>query len=124
VLIGDTNTNDQLLTDEIIEAALSSTGGILFAASRCATMIAAKFSRRVSKSIGDRSIQLQQLSQNYRQLAADLMLEAKRESSRSSRRIAHKSWHKREYPAAYEHCDAPSGWDEVQERTGNGNAWE
>jgi hypothetical protein len=121
VLIGDTDTTDQLLTDEIIKSTISSTGGILFAAARCATMIAAKFSRKVTKSIGDKSVQFQELSQNYRLLASDLLQEAKRSASKPSKRIVHESLHKRDYPAAYEHCDAPSGWDEVQERIGNGN---
>lgn len=71
-LIGDTDNTDQQLSDEEISALLSTFGTARSAAEHAARALAAKFTRLVSKSVGDLSIQYQQRAAAYRELAADL----------------------------------------------------
>lgn len=56
-LIGDTDTNDQLLSDEEIEYTIAVTGNVYESAHDCSYAIAASFSRMAtSKSVGDLSL--------------------------------------------------------------------
>lgn len=78
-LIGDTDTTDQLLTDEEIawvntEASGTSTGttALYDAASRCCLTIASKLAREADKSIGDLSVSMSQRATAYREQAASL----------------------------------------------------
>lgn len=78
-LIGDTDTTDQLLSDEEIawvntEASGTSTGttALYDAASRCCLTIASKLAREADKSIGDLSVSMSQRATAYREQASAL----------------------------------------------------
>jgi len=78
-LIGDTDTDNQLLTDEEIawvntEASGTSTGttALYDAAYRCCLTIASKLAREADKSIGDLSVSMSQRAGAYREQAAAL----------------------------------------------------
>lgn len=78
-LIGDTDTNDQLLSNEEIswvnsEASGSSTGttALYDASSRCCLAIASKLAREADKSVGDLSVSMSQRANAYREQAAEL----------------------------------------------------
>jgi len=71
--IGDTDSDNPQLTDEEIEYELAeANSSILLAAARCASALAARYARKVTKKIGDRSINYSDLAAQYRSLAADL----------------------------------------------------
>jgi hypothetical protein len=73
LLIGDTDTNDQLLSDEAISFYLSSRGdNVNLAAADACDSIAAKFSRQVDTRNGALSVSASQRAEAYRQLGADL----------------------------------------------------
>lgn len=85
-LIGDTDTDDQLLTDEEIawvntETSGTATGtvGLYDAASRCCIAIASKLAREADRSIGDLSVSLSQRAGAYRTQATELKAMAGRE---------------------------------------------
>jgi hypothetical protein len=87
-LVGDTDTNDQLLSDEEIawvntEATGSptSTDSLYEAAVRCCITIAAKLAREADKQIGDLSVKLSQRAGAYRTQADELRTLAQREGS-------------------------------------------
>lgn len=69
LLIGDVDEDDQLLSDEEIEAVLAVYTNIHLASSVLAESISGMFSRLADKSIGDYSISLSQMSEQYRLLA-------------------------------------------------------
>ena len=78
-LIGDTDTTDQLLSDEEIawvnsEASGTATGttALYDAAYRCCLTIASKLSREADKQIGDLSVSMSQRAKAYREQAASL----------------------------------------------------
>ena len=78
-LIGDTDSNDQLLSDEEIswinaEASGTPTGlnAIYDAAYRACLAVAASLSRLADKSIGDLSVQLSQKAAGYRATATEM----------------------------------------------------
>lgn len=78
-LIGDTDTTDQLLTDEEIawvntESSGTSTGttALYDAAYRCCLTIASKLAREADKQIGDLSVSMSQRAKAYREQAASL----------------------------------------------------
>ena len=75
-MVGDTDTDDQLLTDLEIAYLLAAWINVTVTASKAASAIAAKFSRLADKSIGDLRISLSQKVASYRQLAVDLMQQA------------------------------------------------
>jgi hypothetical protein len=73
LLIGDTDTNDQLISDEAIAFYLSSRGNsVNLAAADACDSIAAKFARQVDTKNGALSVSASQRSAAYRQLGADL----------------------------------------------------
>lgn len=78
-LIGDTDTTDQLVSDEEIawvntEASGTSTAttALYDAASRCCLTIASKLARQADKSIGDLSVSLSQRSTAYKAMAMEM----------------------------------------------------
>lgn len=89
ILVGDTDENDPLISDE--EIGLYLTGGYweqdsdYLAAARVATAIAAKFARRPdSLSAGGTSVSWSQLADRYRTLATELADLASTESGFSA----------------------------------------
>ena len=75
-MVGDTDTDDQLLSDEEIAYLLVAWINVPVAASKAASAIAARFSRLADKSVGELRISLSQKVASYRQLAVDLMRQA------------------------------------------------
>lgn len=71
-LVGDTDTSDQLVTDEEIAYAVTEEADNLMAASRVAKAIAAKFARLVDKSVGDLKISYNQRQKAFLDLASEL----------------------------------------------------
>ena len=87
-LIGDTDTNDQLLSNEEIswvnsEACGSSTGttALYDAAMRCCLTVASKLAREADKQIGDLSVSMSQRAKAYREQATELKALATREGT-------------------------------------------
>lgn len=81
-LVGDTDTNDQLLSDEEIDYVIVESGGSKYqSAHDAAYAIASKFSRMAqSKSVGDLSISYADRAKAYFELANELLeLGARRE---------------------------------------------
>jgi hypothetical protein len=78
-LVGDTNDNDQLVTDEEIEWALE-TENVYNAAATVALSIALKFARQADKTVDDLSIKYSQKSKNYMDLARELRTRANKRS--------------------------------------------
>lgn len=70
--IGDTSTSP-VLTDDEIDYYYSTYGSVLLAASQAAGDLAARYAPRVSKSVGSRSIQNDQLFQHYSALSEKLL---------------------------------------------------
>lgn len=71
-LVGDTDNDDQLATDEEIAYAISTEANSLFAASRISHAIGAMFSRDSDKEVGDLRLSLSQRSKQYKNLSDDL----------------------------------------------------
>lgn len=80
ILVGDTDTTDQLISDESINLYLTGgsfdQGNVRMAAAKVAETIAAKFARRVASSMGGTSVQLQQQVEHYERLAKRLRAQA------------------------------------------------
>lgn len=78
-LCGDTDTNDQLLSDEEVDyladqvSASGSTAATYRAAHRCLLAIASKFSRLADQSTGDLRVAMSQKASNAREQAALLL---------------------------------------------------
>jgi hypothetical protein len=75
-LIGDTDTNDQLISDEEIAwvnnqvtGSDSSTASLYEVSSRCCITIASKFAREADKRVGDLQISARQKAESYRDQA-------------------------------------------------------
>lgn len=71
-LIGDTETLDQLVTDEEIAYALTQQPSINLAAALVCDAIAAKFAREADRRVGDVSLSASQRAEAYRTKARDL----------------------------------------------------
>jgi hypothetical protein len=67
-LIGDTDQSDRLLGDEEILFLLSERSGVYAASSIACLTLAARFSREVTKQVGDLKISAEQRAQHYRDL--------------------------------------------------------
>jgi hypothetical protein len=80
-LIGDTDTNDQLLSNEEIDYTISSSGSLYQAAHDCAYAIASSFARLASsKTVGDLSISYSDRAASFYQVADRMLdLQAKRQ---------------------------------------------
>ena len=70
--LGDTDTTDQLVTDELIAALLLTEKTVLATAAKLAEHLQAKFSRKVTSAEGPIRAQLSDMSEKYRKLANDL----------------------------------------------------
>lgn len=76
-LIGDTNSSDQHISDEEINAMLADNANDAYStAIACTEALISKFSRYVTKSIGDLSISYGEIVSNYRSLLGDLRRKA------------------------------------------------
>lgn len=78
-LVGDTDTNDQLLSDEEIAwvnnqitGSDSSTDSLYTAAYRCMLTIASKFSRLADQAVGDLRVSMSQKAHGAREQAKEL----------------------------------------------------
>jgi hypothetical protein len=87
-LIGDTDTNDQLINDEEIAwinnqltGSDTATTALYNVAYRACITIASKFSRMADKSVGDLRVSMSQKAKAYREQADSLLLLAGREGS-------------------------------------------
>lgn len=74
LLIGDTDSTDQLVQDEEINFALTQAGNnVYYAGSWCASVIAAKFSRKVTTELdGQLRAEYSDLSKQYHKLSGNL----------------------------------------------------
>ena len=70
--IGDTDTNDQQLTDEEIQFFIDTEQTIFMAAYRCALSLVAEYARKVDKEMGDLRILASQRHRHYLRLANQL----------------------------------------------------
>lgn len=75
-LVQDTDTNDQLVTDEEIDWLLSQTSGVYSAATEAAKAIAASFARLADTDIESVSVKYSQKQKQYLQLSARLEIKA------------------------------------------------
>lgn len=87
-LIGDTDTNDQLINDEEIAwvnnqvtGSDTATTGLYDVAVRCCLTIASKFSRLADQSVGDLKVSMSQKAVAYRLQAEELKSLSGREGS-------------------------------------------
>ena len=78
-LIGDTDTTDQLISDEEIAwvnnqvtGSDTATTGLYDASYRCCLTIASKFSRMADKAVGDLRVDMSQKAKGYREQASEL----------------------------------------------------
>lgn len=71
-LIGDTNTNDQLLADAEIAYLIISKGSPQSAAHGACIQLMAKFAREVDYTIGPESVKASQRFEHYKQLCKEL----------------------------------------------------
>lgn len=67
--IGDTITGDQELSDEEIAYVLTQETNVKYASAACCDRIAAKYARKVEKSVGDLKLSMQQKFDQYMKLA-------------------------------------------------------
>lgn len=84
-LVGDTDTNDQLVQNEEVIFALGQTNNnVYYAAAQCAMALSSKFARKVDVKLdGALSGQYDGLSKKYRELAFQLKQDGLRNSGRS-----------------------------------------
>lgn len=75
-LLGDTDTTDQLITDEEIAYAITQAATNRGAAALCARAVAASFARRADRTVGDLRISYSQQHKQYLELAERLESEA------------------------------------------------
>ncbi len=87
-LIGDTDTNDQLLNDDEIAWVNNQVSGsdtaltaLYSAGYRCCVIIASKFSRLADQSVGDMKVSMSQKAKAYRDQATDILALAGREGN-------------------------------------------
>lgn len=81
LLIGDTSTGDQLLQDEEINFFVDSEPSIYHAGAMACEAIAAEFSRKADKQVGDLKINASQKAEAYAKRAKKLMAMAKTRGS-------------------------------------------
>jgi hypothetical protein len=84
VLIGDTDTTDQQITDEVIAFALDQSGDEVYEAGAIiARSLAAKYARLVDTKVEDVETKYSQRRDTYMQLARDLEAQAEKYGSSS-----------------------------------------
>lgn len=69
VMIGDTNPNDEQLSDEEIQFAIETQSDLRKASAQCCWMLAAHYARMVDKWVGDLKLLASQRTRQYRELA-------------------------------------------------------
>lgn len=74
--IGDTDSTDQLVSDEEITYALSVEPSILAAAARCCESLARKFARQIDYRLGPQYVYASQRAKAFAELAAELRARA------------------------------------------------
>lgn len=79
-LVGDTDPNEPLITDEEIEWILSLQPDIYVAASMTALAISAKFARLADKEVGELRVSLSQKAEQYKELS-QMLLKMRRTTS-------------------------------------------
>lgn len=80
-LVGDTDTTDQLVSDEEIAYSVAEQPTTMLAAALVAQSIASKFARKADKSVGDLSIAYSQQAKAYQDLEKRLRETAARRGS-------------------------------------------
>lgn len=70
-LVGDADVDNPLFTDQVYDNLISDFGGALNVAAQVCRMLAAKYSSKASKRVGDLSITFGDLSKNYLAQAAE-----------------------------------------------------
>lgn len=70
--VGDTDSSDQLLTDEEIDFALTEGGSVRAAASICADRLAAQYARLADLTEGQLSLKYSQRFQQFRTISASV----------------------------------------------------
>lgn len=81
--IGDTDTADQILSDEEIDALLEDASSKEWAARDAVDAILSRFARSVDRSMGDLSVSLSSKFDHFEKLAVKLEAQAKRRSALS-----------------------------------------
>ena len=71
-LIGDTDSDDELLQDEEIEWAIAEQSTIVLAAALCLRTLANRFSRMVTRKIGDLSVSCSDMAKAFAERAKEL----------------------------------------------------
>lgn len=77
-LVGDTDTTDQLVSDEAIAVWLAQTGNIMDTAALIADGISASFGRRANLALDSLRVDFQARSDKFRDIASNLRLQATR----------------------------------------------
>lgn len=78
-LVGDTDNDDPLVTDEEIEWVLS-TENVYNAAATIAESIASKYARKADKTVDDLSIKYSQIAEAFSKRAAEIRIRANKRS--------------------------------------------
>lgn len=81
LLIGDTDTTDQQLTDEEINYVRGITSSVRAAAIGCIRLLIARYARKVDKAIGDLKISYSQRLKQYQELITQVQLDIALNSS-------------------------------------------
>lgn len=76
LLIGDTDTNDQQFSDEEIAFFVANEPSVYHAAAESCRALAAKYARKVDRTVGDLRLAAQQKFEHYTELAAELLRKA------------------------------------------------
>lgn len=81
IIIGDTEPSEPLIDDETLLWIISNEPNDLLAASKAASIIAARFARQADISVGDLAVKFSQLADSFTELADRLAMEATKEIS-------------------------------------------
>ncbi len=105
-LIGDTDTNDQLLANEEISwlneqvsGSTTSTDALYTSAFRCMVTIASKFSRLADQAVGDMRVSMSQKAKGAREQAKELKRLAEQEGGTPTPYAGGITWSDREIDA-------------------------
>lgn len=72
LLVGDTDSNDELLQDEEITYVIGIERGTYYAAARCCEIIASLYGRKVTTAVGDLKVSAEKKYEHYIELSAML----------------------------------------------------
>lgn len=79
--MGDTDTTDQLISDEEIAFAVTEEGNLYEAAATLCEALAAEFARKVNRQVGDLRLSSEQQFEHYLELAGKLRRRASTKST-------------------------------------------